>query len=70
MEYLTKNRYTVYFKDGSSFDSNGSATNYINKSPVDNEFKWVSFHIQKEVLQKGKTLEDIKRIEYILEYKD
>lgn len=67
MSYKTKNTYTVHFHDGTSFSSQGSSDG-IKKSSVSEEFKWVAFHIEKEVSQKGKTLNDVKSIEYNLNY--
>lgn len=69
MDYKTENKYKVYFKDGTSFESSGDS-NSLNKSTVENEFKWVSFHITKEVASMGKSLNDISRIEYNLNFLD
>jgi hypothetical protein len=67
MDYNSENKYTVFFKDGTSLESSGNAAN-LNKSTVSNEFKWTAFHIEKEVLLAEKTLADIDRIEYSLKY--
>lgn len=67
MDYKTNNLYKVFFKDGTSFDSSGSSSS-IKKSTIKNEFEWVSFHIQKEVRLAGKTLADVEKIEYTLNY--
>lgn len=69
MKFNTDNRYKIFFKDGTSFESNGSSSG-IRKSSVADEFKWVAFHIEKEVRLKGKTLDDIEKIEYNLNYQD
>ena len=69
LEYSTNNKYTVYFNDGTSFESSGSSSS-VRKSEISNEFKWVSFHIKKELLKMGKSLSDVQRIDYTLEYKD
>lgn len=69
MCYNTINSYTVHFKDGTSFISGGSSS-AIRKSTIKNEFDWVSFHIEKEIKLKGKTLIDIEKIEYSLNYID
>ena len=37
-----------FFKDGTSFSSNGKCEG-IKKSSVSEEFKWVAFHIEKEI---------------------
>lgn len=67
MDYKTNNLYKVFFKDGTSFYSSGSSSS-IKKSTIKNEFEWVSFHIQKEVRLAGKTLADVEKIEYTLNY--
>lgn len=67
MNHKTKNIYKIYFKDGTCFNSSGSSSS-IKKSTLKNEFEWVSFHIQKEVRLSGKALEDIKKVEYTLNY--
>ena len=69
MDFKSENKYTVYFKDGTNFSSNGSSEG-IKKSSVLEEFKWVAFHIEKEVLMKNKALEDILKIEYNLSFTD
>ncbi len=69
MDYKTNNLYKVFFKDGSSFDSSGSSSS-IKKNTIKNEFEWVSFHIQKEVRLAGKTLADVEKIEYTLNYEE
>lgn len=66
MAYETKNVYKVTFKDGTSFESNGSASSEIKDFSVNEEFKWVGFHISKEVLAFGKQLSDVVRIDYTL----
>ncbi len=63
----SENKYKVFFKDGTSFESNGQASR-TSKSPVAHEFEWTAFHINKEVIMNGKTLEEIERIEYELKY--
>ena len=67
MDYKTKNLYKVFFKDGTYLYSSGSSSS-IKKSTIKNEFEWVSFHIQKEVRLAGKTLADVEKIEYTLNY--
>jgi len=69
MDYKTENKYKVFFKDGTSFDSNGSADSR-KKNTIDNEFQWVAFHIEKEVSLAGKTLADVEKVEYTLNYQD
>ena len=69
MDYKSENKYKVFFKDGTSFDSNGSADG-IKKSSIAKEFEWTAFHIEKEVRLAGKTLADILRVEYNLKYED
>ncbi len=69
MNFKSENKYTVFFKDSTSFSSNGSCEG-IKKSSVLEEFKWVAFHIEKEVLMKNKTLEDILKVEYNLSFTD
>lgn len=67
MSFKSKNSYTVYFNDGTSFSSQGSSDG-IRKSPISEEFKWVAFHIEKEITSKGKQLSDVKEIVYTLKY--
>lgn len=69
MDYKSSNEYTVLFKDGTQFTSSGSADS-VQKSSIKNEFEWVAFHIQKEVISAGKTLADIVKVEYVLNYND
>lgn len=69
MDFKTKNLYKVFFKDGTSFESSGSSSG-VKKSTIKNEFEWVSFHIQKEVRLAGKTLADIEKVEYNLNYSE
>lgn len=69
MDFKCENKYKIFFKDGTSFESNGKCES-IKKSKISEEFKWVSFHIEKEVLMLNKTLSDILRIEYNLSFTD
>ncbi len=69
MMFKSSNEYTVHFKDGTSFDSRGSSSG-INKSQIKTEFEWTAFHINKELVSMDKTLEDVKSIEYKLNYSD
>lgn len=69
MDYNTENKYRVFFKDGTSFDSKGSADSR-KKNTIDNEFQWVAFHIEKEVRLAAKTLADVEKVEYTLIYHD
>lgn len=69
MDFKSENKYTVFFKDGTSFSSNGNCEG-IKKISVSEEFKWVAFHIEKEVLMKSKTLADILKVEYNLSFTD
>ena len=69
MKFKTDNNYTVFFKDGTSLKSNGGAESIV-KNTVANEFMWVAYHIDKEVRLAVKTHDDIKKIEYTLEFDD
>lgn len=69
MDFKSENKYTVFFKDGTSFESSGKCEG-IKKSSVSEEFKWVAFHIEKEILMKNKTIDDILKIEYNLCFSD
>lgn len=64
MAYQSENRYRVTFKDGSSFESKGNSSSEVKDLSVEEEFKWVSFHITKEVLARGKKITDVISIEY------
>ena len=66
MAYKTENKYKVTFNDGTSFESNGNAESEFKNLSVNEEFKWVSYHISKEVLAFGKQITDIVKIEYTM----
>ena len=66
MAYKTENKYKVTFNDGTSFESNGSAESEFKNLSIQEEFKWVSYHISKEVLAFGKQITDIVKIEYTM----
>ena len=66
MPFNTENKYKVTFKDGTSFESNGNASSDFKELSVTEEFKWVSYHITKEVAQFGKQLSEVAKIEYTI----
>lgn len=70
MAYKSDNRYKVIFSDGSFFESNGSASSEYKNLSIAEEFKWVSYHIEKEVLAFGKQIKDVVRIEYTMDASD
>lgn len=69
MDFKSENKYTVYFKDGTNFSSEGKCEGN-KKTTVSEEFNWITFHIEKEVLMKNKTLSDILKIECNLFFTD
>jgi hypothetical protein len=69
MAFETQNTYKITFKDGTSFESNGSAQSDFKNLSVLEEFRWVSIHIAKEITAHGKNVEDVLQIEYKLENK-
>jgi hypothetical protein len=66
MPYKSNNKYKVIFSDGTSFDSNGSASSEYKDLNINEEFKWVGYHISKEVLAFGKQIKDVVKIEYTM----
>ena len=66
MEGKVNNTYKVIFKDGTSFKSNGIADTKIPS--IKNEFDWLSFHIQKELINSNKTLCDVKSINITIDF--
>jgi hypothetical protein len=66
MAYKTENKYKVTFNDGTYFKSNGSAESEFKNLSIHEEFKWLSYHISKEVLAFDKQMDDIIKIEYIM----
>ena len=69
MKYKAKNKYTVYFKDQTTFTSTGESDS-LEKSTVAEEMDWLKMHIQKEILIAGKDLKDVEKIEITLAYED
>lgn len=69
MDYITENIYVIHWKDGTKFESKGSSGN-IKKNLVSDELKWISFHIEKEIIMQGKSLDDVAAVEYNLVYHD
>jgi hypothetical protein len=66
MAYKSDNKYKVIFSDGTSFESNGSASSEYKDLNINEEFKWVGYHISKEVLAFGKQIKDVVKIEYTM----
>lgn len=69
MGFESENKYKVIFKDGTSFESRGSASSETKELSINEEFKWVGFHITKEVKQAGRSLSEVERVEYTLSAK-
>lgn len=66
MPFKTENKYKVTFNDGTSFESNGSASSEYKYLSIHDEFKWVGYHISKEIVQFGKQISDVATIEYTM----
>lgn len=66
MAYHTTNTYKVIFKDGSSFESNGSEESQVKDFSIKEDFDFISFHITSKVIAMGKEITDIVKIEYSL----
>ena len=62
MPYNAENIYIIHFKDGTSYTSTGSSSNYLNNFDITKELKWVNFHILKEIAALGKTESDVLEI--------
>lgn len=67
MSYKTKNLYKLYFKDGTSFESNGSEESSVLEFNIKSELNSIGQHIELTLLRINKSANDLSRIEYNLD---
>ena len=58
MDYVTRNKYEIFFNDGKYLASTGSSDS-IRKQTIQEEMNWISAHIQKDIRENGKTIDDV-----------
>lgn len=68
LKHETENKFTVFFKDGTTIESEGSA-DAVERPSIYTEFEWAAFQVSCQISEKGKSLADVDRIEYHLTYK-
>ena len=67
MNYEQNNKVVVTFNDGTTLESKGTASG-LKENSLNEDLKWIGFTLLGYIRDKQKTMNDVKRIEIVLDY--